>query len=225
MNDRQVTPIPKRRTTRRREPIKNRRMVEYTCAHCGKTFQRRYSSLGSKFCSLQCNGQAKVGKPMRGAEKRLKGETVDCAICGEPFYRKASRPTQKLCSSQCRTESLKLNPRIGFIGSADNSGAKNGRYKHGGRVGAHISKPKVRAAVGERDGNWCLLCGTPPPGLHLHRVRYGSEGGKYEVGNCVQLCGAHHDLVHSDKARFKPILLAYIDGSISSIEVRRRSVS
>lgn len=82
--------------------------------------------------------------------------------------------------------------------------------KHGKRVGQNISKKKVREKVIERDGDWCLICGKPPKGLHLHRVVYGSQGGKYELDNCVQLCGEHHELVHSNKKKYMPMLQEYL---------------
>ena len=114
-------------------------------------------------------------------------------------------------------------PPAGLVGSANNAGPRNGRYRHGRRVGGHIPKRAVRNQVIERDGDWCLLCGRPPKGLHLHRVRYGSEGGKYEVGNCVQLCGEHHALVHSNKRLWKPRLLTHIStpGSSEFAALRR----
>lgn len=73
-----------------------------------------------------------------------------------------------------------------------------------------MSKAKARAAVIERDGDWCLLCGKPPKGLHLHRVIYGSQGGPYEVGNCVLLCLHDHAVVHSTKRLWQPRLLTHL---------------
>ncbi len=72
------------------------------------------------------------------------------------------------------------------------------------------SKEKTRAVVKQRDGNHCLLCGEPGPGLHLHRVIYsgmGGGGGVYEPDNCVLLCTNHHMTVHSNKRIWQPILL------------------
>lgn len=75
----------------------------------------------------------------------------------------------------------------------------------------YMPKPKVRAAVIERDGgNWCLLSGVPGPNLELHRIVYGSQGGKYEVDNCVLLSKAMHDIVHSDKKTWMPILQDHV---------------
>jgi uncharacterized protein YgiB involved in biofilm formation len=102
----------------------------------------------------------------------------------------------------------------GFMKNAsDNSGSRNGRYVNGKNVGRNkgpSQKVKVRAEVIERDGNWCLYCGQPGPGLHLHRVVYGSQGGKYEASNCVQLCAQDHARIHSSKSTWMPLLLEYL---------------
>ncbi|GGH46179.1 hypothetical protein GCM10008014_08670 [Paenibacillus silvae] len=75
----------------------------------------------------------------------------------------------------------------------------------------YMTKEKVRQAVIERDGgNWCALSGVPGPGLHLHRIVYGSQGGKYEVDNCILLSKQMHDLVHSSKKTWMPILQDHV---------------
>lgn len=80
----------------------------------------------------------------------------------------------------------------------------------GNSVGKKISKKKVREEVIERDGNWCFICGKPPKGLHLHRIMYGSQGGKYVTENCVQLCTIHHGEIHSNKRYWQPLLMGYV---------------
>jgi 5-methylcytosine-specific restriction endonuclease McrA len=130
-----------------------------------------------------------------------------CADCGGRFQRRADRPSR-------RADGVVLCLPCGkaaHVPVVDNSGERNPNYRHGRRTGTFVSKPVVRRAVIDRDGNWCLICGAPGPGLHLHRVRYGSEGGDYEQANCVQLCGAHHALVHSSKRTWKPLLLEYLE--------------
>lgn len=77
-----------------------------------------------------------------------------------------------------------------------------------------MTKEQVRAEVKKRDGNWCLISGKPGPGLHLHRVEYsgmGGGGGKYEVWNCVLLSNEMHQIVHSNKKVFMPLLLQYLN--------------
>lgn len=141
-----------------------------------------------------------------------------CADCSTRFQRRADRPSRSTdgvvrCTPCSRTRTV---PQV------DNRGPRNGRYKHGRRVGANITKRAVRAAVAERDGDWCLISGQPGPGLHLHRVRYGSEGGAYEVDNCVQLSGEAHALVHSSKRTWQPILVAYLAGDPRALAKLRR---
>lgn len=75
----------------------------------------------------------------------------------------------------------------------------------------YMTKEKVRQAVIEREGgNWCVLSGVPGPGLHLHRIVYGSQGGKYEVDNCILLSTEMHQLVHSSKKTWMPILQDHV---------------
>lgn len=68
----------------------------------------------------------------------------------------------------------------------------------------------TRAAVIERDGCRCLLCGETRSKLDLHRVRY--PRCEYAADNCVLLCVArcHIPIVHANKRLWQPILLEYI---------------
>lgn len=202
--------------------VKNgRSYTKIKCSECGNDFLRRTDQINRhgnvNLCSKKCvssyQSRTRKGKPIH---KLRNGEYRKCLHCKEEFYVKKSLAKRggKYCSNECKIERQKLLGIIpkGFISSADNSGKKNGMYKHGKRIGGHISKKKVREKVIERDGgNWCLFCGKPGPGLHLHRIVYGSQGGKYEVDNCVQLCPVHHELVHTSKRKWKPILEHYIE--------------
>lgn len=193
-----------------------------TCDHCGKKAERRIDSVnrrGNKnYCSSLCGNRANV-IPDRTFPQRKTGKTVKCKMCRTEFYvqkAKISYGFGKFCSIECRGSWLIDHPRKGFTRGNDNSGKKNGMYKHGGYVGkkrdSDTAKRKTRPLVIERDGgNWCLICGLPGPGLHLHRVIYGSQGGKYELGNCVQLCRDHHEEVHTSKKKWYPIFKEYLD--------------
>lgn len=192
------------------------------CSVCSQKIERRVDNLaGNNYCSPECQtiGQKNYyeehpEKKVAAIEKLKTGMIRNCKQCQSEFYVSQSyfkKGGGKFCSRKCCTKWQIDHPRKNFIGSADNSGEKNGRYKHGKRIGGHISKPKVRKAVIERDkGNWCSICGVPGPGLHLHRVIYGSQGGKYEVDNCILLCAEHHDIVHSNKRVWQPLLLDYL---------------
>lgn len=55
----------------------------------------------------------------------------------------------------------------------------------------------------------CAICGSNQ--IHLHHIRYGACGRKTYMGNVIPLCKAHHDLVHTNKRKYQPMLIAMID--------------
>lgn len=122
-------------------------------------------------------------------KKRVANEfTRHCVQCAKKFS--TAQLQKKYCTPKCRAR------------------AERQKKRHGGPI---INKGAVRAAVIERDLDACLLCGKPPGALQLHRVKYGSEGGKYVVENCVQLCAHDHlYVVHADKRVWQPLLLEYL---------------
>jgi len=69
--------------------------------------------------------------------------------------------------------------------------------------------PEVKAAVRQRDGFKCRFCGGKN-NLQVHHIFYRSQGGSHEPHNLIVLCFEHHRLVHSDKGRWQPVLLAMI---------------
>ena len=60
----------------------------------------------------------------------------------------------------------------------------------------------------ERDRR-CRYCGTVR-NLHVHHIDYRSQGGTHDLHNLIVLCKRHHDLVHTDKGVWQPVLRAYI---------------
>jgi 5-methylcytosine-specific restriction endonuclease McrA len=72
------------------------------------------------------------------------------------------------------------------------------------------TKPGVSTAkrryIRQRDGEQCRYCGTSAT-LHVHHVRYRSEGGGHEEENLLTLCLRCHDRVHSNKKHWQPILI------------------
>lgn len=68
--------------------------------------------------------------------------------------------------------------------------------------------PATRCRVLERD-RCCRMCGRRK-GLDVHHITYRSEGVDHQAHNLIVLCHAHHDLVHSNKRRWQPVLRAYI---------------
>lgn len=58
----------------------------------------------------------------------------------------------------------------------------------------------------------CALCGSPY--IQMHHIRYGSCGRKTYMGNVIPLCNFHHDLVHSNKRKYQPMLIEIIEDKI-----------
>lgn len=79
------------------------------------------------------------------------------------------------------------------------------------------SKPKVdpgwddqRKVIIKLDGGRCRVCGTKY-NLHVHHIRYRSEGGTHDEDNLITLCIPHHDLIHSDKNKYQQRCLAIVE--------------
>lgn len=87
------------------------------------------------------------------------------------------------------------------------------------RIRSHPPKPEpdelklAKGRVHERDGV-CVLCGSRwfP---HVHHVIYRSEApGEpwlHTEANLILLCEACHDIVHADKDKYQPKLLALLE--------------
>lgn len=198
--------------------IKGRSYVDVKCTECGNTFKRRtdqinkpsFVNLCSKECRSSYQSKQRKGKPIPNARN---GTYKRCKFCKEEFYVSAGQKKRNFCSKKCNTNWIRHTGYVpeNLIKSVDNKGKNNGMYIDGRTKPRSQSKAKIRKKVIERDGgNWCLLCGKPGPGLHLHRIVYGSQGGKYEVDNCVQLCAECHGKVHSNKRKWMSYLQDYL---------------
>lgn len=53
---------------------------------------------------------------------------------------------------------------------------------------------------------YCQLCGSTSY-LHIHHIYYRSQLGKTVEKNLIRLCSKCHQLVHSNKRKYQPILL------------------
>lgn len=67
----------------------------------------------------------------------------------------------------------------------------------------------VRLVVGERDGHRCRWC-LGVNALAVHHIAYRSEGVDHRSQNLVLLCQVCHMRAHSDKKRWKPVLLEVV---------------
>lgn len=76
---------------------------------------------------------------------------------------------------------------------------------------------KPRSTTRSRDGDHgtlerdrrCRYCGTRA-NLDVHHIEYRSQGGNDDRHNLIALCRTHHDLVHTNKGLWQPVLRAYI---------------
>lgn len=78
-----------------------------------------------------------------------------------------------------------------------------------------MAKPDIpaatRALVLERDRHRCRWCGRTNVRLHLHHIQYRSAGGDHDPSNLITLCYLHHELVHTDKGKYPPLLLILME--------------
>lgn len=98
---------------------------------------------------------------------------------------------------------------LGGVCSPDCAAGAAARRRRSGPVPSDGIPARTRTVVLERDGG-CRFCGVPV-GLHLHHISYRSEGVDHSEHNLITLCVTHHDLVHSNKRRWKPVLESYIE--------------
>lgn len=92
---------------------------------------------------------------------------------------------------------------------------RNKRAKQQGKIHSSTSKkhrldPALRRRIIKRDYHRCRVC-REAKYLHVHHVRYLSQGGEDSVDNLVTLCQSCHSLVHSDKGLYQPALIALLD--------------
>lgn len=73
----------------------------------------------------------------------------------------------------------------------------------------------LRAQVLERDSSTCRVCGGFVDSPALHHIKYRSQGGLNVIENLLTVHWMYaprcHELVHSNKPRWEPILLAVVN--------------
>lgn len=93
---------------------------------------------------------------------------------------------------------------------------------HGGSIPA-----KLRAAVLDRDGQTCRLCGCWAEHAAIHHIEYRSEGGRNTLDNLITLHWMFeprcHEVVHADKRLWQPLLLvAALNPAVTGFALRRQ---
>lgn len=51
----------------------------------------------------------------------------------------------------------------------------------------------------------CAICKSNS--IQMHHIRYGACGRHTYLGNVIPLCKKHHDLVHTNKKKYQPMLI------------------
>lgn len=194
---------------------KYRQYVNKECKKCGSVFKRRKDHKCKNpdlchSCVHKKRGENSKGKVI---QKARKGEYVNCDYCGKKTYKKRSQlkieRERRFCNNKCQSEWNRENKTYyNFITSPDNRGEKNGRYKHGNRVGSHDRHKELKENLTKRDGAGCYICKTDDK-IHVHRIE---PGGEYSLDNTVMLCNKHHAMVHQDYKKWKPLLINEVIG-------------
>jgi 5-methylcytosine-specific restriction endonuclease McrA len=130
-----------------------------------------------------------------------------CAGCHEYFHQPEHRRfgISRVCSDRCAElySNAHCPQRSLAKGSRRAPQAMSADATQG-----HPIPTAVRGEVLTRDRSRCRYCGGD--GHHVHHVCYRSEGIDHQPHNLITLCREHHDLVHSNKRVYKPLLLATI---------------
>ena len=63
--------------------------------------------------------------------------------------------------------------------------------------------------------NECAICGNNE--VAMHHIRYGSCGRKTYMGNVIPLCHYHHQMAHSNKRLYQPMLIKIIDERLENV--------
>lgn len=64
----------------------------------------------------------------------------------------------------------------------------------------------TRAEILERDSHVCRLCGAWSEVIHVHHIIYRSGGGKNTDDNLISLDWRCHEIAHSNKRLWQPVL-------------------
>lgn len=132
------------------------------------------------------------------------------------------------CDPNCRWTAIERRRRSS--GGRDNARRKQMETPAPPVVRTHQPNRDRRRAVIIRDGNVCRFCLTTKA-LHVHHIVYRSERGSNAERNLITLCLGHHDMIHSSKRRWQPVLqelirLHYDEGLyLTVLEVERRMLA
>lgn len=69
----------------------------------------------------------------------------------------------------------------------------------------------------------CVMCGSP--NIALHHIRYGACGRHTYIGNVIPLCKTHHDLVHTNKKKYQPMLIRIMEEKLYENNIEHNSTN
>lgn len=161
---RPIAPGPRERNARRwcsdscrvwayRHPGSFRRVAR-TCGHCGGSLAHREGS--AKYCSTWCGDVARGSRLSAPLPDRL----CEYARCGKPFQPSSSR--QRCCSERCGKRRWAEQARAeGRTYREPWNDRRRDRYhrRRALKKAAATGAPVLLAAIAERDGWRCQLCG------------------------------------------------------------------
>lgn len=138
----------------------------FVCAHCG---ERATAGKPATYCSRACKDRALKDRLIA---ERTAARPVDrrCLHCGDPIPQEM-RSDAKFCSQKCNSAAHHLK-------------RGNGRLGHGRR------REIERAAIIERDGARCHVCGKKcrPEDIHLDHLVPLAAGGDHSPENLAVAC-------------------------------------
>lgn len=109
------------------------------------------------------------------------------------------RGVVSFCSIECMNEKRYAVP-------TPKPKEKKKRIKKKSRSGVSSA---TREYVLKGDAYACRFCGMRKE-VEVHHINYRSEQGSHEPCNLITLCKEHHDVVHSNKKRWKPLCLGIV---------------
>jgi 5-methylcytosine-specific restriction endonuclease McrA len=214
--------------------------VTYRCQGCRNYHREVYRTIGlGSVCSPECEatvrtrqrGGRAATKPhgrdsqsiesapgagdstdnTQAAPGRAGDSTSEVPVAGDPEPHAASGDTDDGTTTRGRRDGT--HNSTSWSGDHDSKKSlREGTFATRGVSGSSrqhvLRRARSRDCVLERDQR-CRYCGTRR-NLHVHHINYKSQGGSHDPHNLITLCNAHHDLVHTNKGLWQPILRAYI---------------
>ncbi len=170
-----------------------------TCEHCGEPFSRRPDEGASAFAKRRSCGYACSNvRTNQERQQYLYGDINKprfCGYCGDRLVRKDSESNAKYferqtCDSTCGAKFMGVNKR----------------RPEELRVTKYSTEfMLIRAAIRERDGNMCRLCGALPGKIahSVHHIDYDKTSA--DERNLITLCQPCHVRTNYDRDYWQPL--------------------